>query len=542
MLREWKYYESGKKYNAKLEPAYYDTVNVNIDFFEGNQWKNVKNNGMPTPVFNILKRGVQFFVANLMSNKVKVNYTPLQFRDDGDEMFDIPAIATSEVDNLFDKFKMENRIRDALFDSAIMGDVAAHIYFNPNSKPYGGQLSVGEVPIEGEIDFELIDGMNVYFGNPNNPIVDTKTQPYIIISGRDLVENLKEEALANMGEQQNDIRSDNDTSDMAGNGDIEIDIEGDEKENGKAKYIIYYRFDKQTGTIKASKLTEKTYIYKDVDTGLSNYPIAWLCWEKQKNQYHGRAVCTSMISNQIFINRMFAMVMYHLMMSAFPKAVYDADRIAYWSNDIGTAIPVRGLGQGESIKHVGGYLETGQMSNQIIQALELAIKYTKETLGINEAMMGDINPERASGKSIIATVQQSVVPLENTKANLYEWIEDIGKILLDTMGNYYGLRPIVITDELGQKQMIEFDFERLKSTFLYTKVDVGASSYWSEIATAETLDGLLQQGAVDVLEYLEAMPQDMIANKQSLIDMVRERMAATPPPMDMPMPPEMPMM
>ena len=517
MLPEWKKYENGKTYCGRLEPNYYDTVNLNLEFFKGNQWKNLKANGMPTPVFNILKRGVQFFVANLTSNRVKVSYEPLEYRDDNIPGLDISDIATNEVDNLFDKFKMDNRIRDALFDAAVMGDVAAHLYFNPEAKPYNGTLSEAM----GEIEFELIDGTNVYLGNVNSSIVSTKTQPYIIISGRDLVSNLKDEAkMYKMNDSA--IQNDTSTDDMAGQGNIELDI--DEDTNGKAKYIIYYRYDKETKTIKVSKLTEKSYIYKDVDTGLTQYPVAWLCWEKQKNQYHGNAVCTAMIPNQIFINRMFAMVMYHLMMSAFPKAVYDADRIGNWSNEIGQAIGVTGLMPGDSIKHIAGYLEPGNMSNQIIQAIELTIQYTKECLGVNEAMMGDINPEAASGKSIIATVQQSVVPLENVKANLYEWIEDIGRILLDMMGNYYGTRPLIIRDENGQPNIIDFDFKQIRNTYLYTKSEVGNSSYWSEIASAETLDKLLQQGAIDVIEYLESVPNDFVSNKFQLLSMVKERL------------------
>ena len=531
MLQEWKKYEAGKKYNGRLDPPYYETVNLNLDFFNGNQWKNLKSNGMPTPVFNILKRGVQFFVASLMSNRVKVNFTPLEYRDDGIEGMDVSEIATNEVENLFDKFNMDNRIRDALFDAGVMGDVAAHFYWDVESKPYNGTLGLAE----GEIGFELIDGTNIYFGNPNSPIVDVKTQPYIIISGRDLVKNLKDEA--KLHRNNADIKNDNDVDDIAGSqGNIELDIDGDDDK--KAKYIIYYYYDKETKTIKVSKLCEKEYIYKDIDTGLTRYPIAWLVWEKQKNQYHGRAICTSMIPNQIFINRMFSMVMYHLMMSAFPKAVYDADKIPAWSNEIGQAIPIHGIMPGDSIKSLAGYLEPGNMSSQIIQAIELTIQYTKECLGVNEAMMGDINPESASGKSIIATVQQSVVPLENVRANLYEWCEEIGRILLDMMGNYYGQRPLVITDENGNKQVIEFDFNLLRNVYLYTKCDVGASSYWSEIASVETLENLLQAGHIDIIEFLESVPNNFLANKLELISKVKQRLESQAAIPEMPEAPE----
>ena len=43
MLQEWKKYEAGKKYNGRLDPPYYETVNLNLDFFNGNQWKNLKS-------------------------------------------------------------------------------------------------------------------------------------------------------------------------------------------------------------------------------------------------------------------------------------------------------------------------------------------------------------------------------------------------------------------------------------------------------------------------------------------------------------------
>ena len=525
-LKEWDYYLNGKKYNEKLDPPYYETVKLNLDFFGGNQWKNLKSNGMPTPVFNILKRGVQFFVSNIMSSKVKIKFSELEYRTDGIEQISVSDIATNEVENLFDKFEMDNRFRDGLFDAAITGDCAAHYYFDINKKPYGGKMRGTGSLVEGEIQHELVDGTNVYFGNPNSAILSTKTQPYVIISGRDTVDNLKDEAKEN----RENLREDNDTYDMAGSfGELEIDITGNDE--GKAKYIIFYKFNKKTQTIFASKLTENTYIYKDIDTGLSVYPIAWLTWEKIKSTYHGQAVCTSMIPNQIFINRMFAMVMYHLMMSAFPKAVYDSDRVTNWNNEIGNAIEISGLGAGESIQHVAGYLQPGNMSSQIVQVIELAIQYTKECLGINEAMMGDINPENASGKSIIATVKQSVVPLENVKANFYEWVKDQGTILVDMMGTYYGVRPLVIRGKNGQ-ELVDFDFSVMKESYLYTRCDVGASSYWSEIAEIETLDSLLGKDAITTIEYLESLPNGYIADKSDLIDKIKERLAATPMPMD----------
>jgi hypothetical protein len=70
---DWKLFEAGKKYNNSLNPPYYDTVDANLEFYAGNQWRNLDADNMPKPVFNIIKRVVQFMVAQL--SQVKQSYT-----------------------------------------------------------------------------------------------------------------------------------------------------------------------------------------------------------------------------------------------------------------------------------------------------------------------------------------------------------------------------------------------------------------------------------------------------------------------------------
>jgi hypothetical protein len=512
--KAWRLYENGKKYNNSIKPNYYDTVDANIAFFQGDQWRNLEAENMPKPVFNIIKRVITFFVASLTSSKSKLHFEPLAHSEAEEDPINPSKIANAQVNNLFEKFKMDFKIKEALFDAAITGDACAHFYFDMSKKPYGKAYD----DIKGEICMELVDGSNVYFGNGNNPRVDI--QPYIIIAGRDTVENLKEEAKQYKQSQTeiDGIKEDSEYNEQAGdNADIEVKGDG----YGKALYIIVYKKDKKTGTIKATKSVENAYIYEDIDTGLTEYPVAWMNWEKQKNQYHGRAVSTGMLPNQIFINRMFAMVMYHLMMTAFPKPIYNADVIDMWSNEIGTGIPVSGMGPEYNIRNVAGYMEPGQMSGQIINTIELAMQYTKETLGISDASLGNIDPKNTS--ATIAVQKSSAIPLENPKANLYEWIEDIGKVLFDMMGTYYGLRPVVMEIE-GQKQLVNFDFDNFKNMWFNVRADVGESSYWSEIAAIQTLDNLLAQGHIDIIAYLERVPDEYIPQKEELLSQIKQTM------------------
>lgn len=538
MTRAWELYEQGRAYNNQLEPNQYSLVNTNIAFFNGNQWLHMPDTAamrrLPKPVFNIIKRVTSLFVASLTSSDAAIYFEPLNQCGTDQEA---AQRATAEVANLLEKFKMAYRIREALFDGAQTGDYCAHFYWNPDARPYGGTLG----DCRGEIEMELVDGINVMFGNPADSNVEH--QPYILLLGRDTVEQLQEEAKAYGGDHL-DIQPDSEYDGMAGQGG-QIELTGDE--TGKALYVYLYtkvRNEDGEETVHVTKATRSAVIYEDIDTGLSRYPIAWGNWEKQKNQYHGRALVTGIIPNQIFINTMFAMVMRHLQLMGFPKTVYNADLIGQWSSEVGQAIGVRGLQPGQPISQAAYHLQPADMSAQILTVIDRAVSYTKDCLGATDAQMGNVKPDNTSALMVLQSSAQ--VPLENTRAGLYEWLEDVGAILLDMMGTYYGMRPMVRERELREpipgpdgapmllpdgsmavetvkRRVVEpYDFSRFKHLWLQMRVDVGASSYFSEIAMTQTLDNLRANGTLDVIQYLERLPDKLIPRKAELIGELKE--------------------
>ena len=538
----WKLYEAGRDYNERLVPSQYSLVETNTEFFIGNQWLHLPDTpamrGLPKPTFNIIKRVASLFIASLTSSGVALRFEPLAHygAPEGQGEEDPAAVATAEVANLLEKFKLEYRIRVALFDGAQTGDYCAHFWWDADALPYGGSFGA----YRGEIRMELVDGVNVMFGNPNT--TDVERQPYILIIGRDTVENLRREA-----REKSRVTADSEYGFQAGQGGrTELADNGDE--DGKALYCYLYTKKKVNGreTVHVTKATRDCVIFEDRDTGLSRYPIAWGNWEKQKNQYHGRALVTGIIPNQIFINTMFAMVMRHLQLSGFPKTVYNADLISGWSNEVGQAIGVRGVIPGQSIGQVAANLAPADMSNQIIAAIDKAMAYTKDCLGATDAQLGSVQPENTSALMVLQSSAE--VPLENTRAGLYEWVEDIGAILLDMMGTYYGKRPVVrerevrtteldaignavldpesglLTVKKQKRRVVEmFDFSVFKDLWMRVRVDVGASTYFSEIAMVQTLDNLRRDGTLDLIEYLERVPDKLIPRKAELIEAVRER-------------------
>ena len=538
MTRAWELYEQGRAYNNQLEPNQYSLVNTNIEFFHGNQWLHMPDTAamrrLPKPVFNIIKRVASLFVASLTSSGAAIYFEPLNQCGEDQEA---AQCATAEVANLLEKFKMEYRIREALFDGAQTGDYCAHFYWDPEARPYGGALS----PCRGEIAMELVDGINVMFGNPADSNVER--QPYILLLGRDTVESLRQEARANGGDWM-EVQPDSEFDGMAGQGG-QIELTGDD--TGKALYVYLYTKVKNADgqeTVHVTKATRSAVIFEDVDTGLSRYPIAWGNWEKQKNQYHGRALVTGIIPNQIFINTMFAMVMRHLQLMGFPKTVYNADLVGSWNNEVGQAIGVRGLQPGQPISQVAYHLQPADMSAQILTVIDRAVTYTKDCLGATDAQMGNVKPDNTSALMVLQSSAE--VPLENTRAGLYEWLEDVGAILLDMMGTYYGRRPMVrertfrepvtgpdglpqlnpdgtMAMETVTRRVVEsYDFSRFKELWLAMRVDVGASSCFSEIAMTQTLDNLRANGTLDVIQYLERLPDKLIPRKAELVEELKK--------------------
>lgn len=558
MTRAWELYERGRAYNESLTPNQYDLVETNTEFFTGNQWLRLPNTpamaGLAKPVFNILKRVASLFIASLTSSATTIRLEPLAYYDIADP--DRAGSGAAEVANammatLLEKLNFDYRLRDALFDGATAGDYCAHFWFDPAQKPYGGAFGGHR----GDIRMELVDGINVMFGNPNDR--RAQEQPYILLVGRDLVSSLRREARRHGGRAE-DVVPDAEYDRMPGLGG-KRELEED-AETGKALYVLLYekvtrreRLRDENGesvrevtTVRVTKATRTAVIYEDVDTGLSLYPIAWGNWEKQKNQYHGRALVTGMIANQIFINSMFAAAMRHLQLAAFPKTIYNADLIARWDNEIGQAVAVHGLAPGQTIGGVAYSLQPAEMSAQLFALIDKTMAYTKECLGATDVQLGNVRPDNTSAIMVMQT--QSEVPLENIRAGLYEWTEAVGEILMDLMGTYYGTRPIVVDRELEEpvagadgvplldpstgllrtrrttrRVVEEFDFSRFKELCLNLRVDVGATTYFSEIAMTQTLDNLRRDGTLDVIDYLERLPDKLLPKKQALLDELRRR-------------------
>lgn len=139
---------------------------------------------------------------------------------------------------------------------------------------------------------------------------------------------------------------------------------------------------------------------------------------------------------------------------------------------------------------------------------------------------------------IIALQRAANTPMELTKQSLYQSVEDLGRIYIDYMRAYYGKRYVQVKfttkgqnvplgmnlDDLTSNQ--EFDFSVLGKIPLSLRLDVGASAYWSEVASMQTLDNLLMQNKIGIVDYLERVPNGYITKKQELLERIKAAQGA----------------
>lgn len=481
-----------------------ETVRANENFFIGKQWEGVDAKGLPTPVYNFLKQVVLFSVANITTDNIKMQATPLACERTPEDVERVAEIVNKEFDRLFEFNRVPNLVREYMRNAAVDGDSCLFTFWDDTVDAGFG--------LRGGIRTEIVDNMRVGFGN--TACRDPQKQPYILIERREMTKELRRAAQD------------------AGNprwGDIQPDTENhntDSYKNSSERSTVLLRMwkERKTGTVWACEVSGRVMLREPWDMGLRLYPVTWINWDYIPDSYHGQALVTGLIPNQIFVNKLFAMSMISLMTSAFPRTVYDKTRIPKWNNAVGAAIGVNG----GDVSGVAKIIDPAQISPQIAQFIQTSVDYTRQFLGATSAALGETRPDNTS--AIIALQRAASIPSEITKQNLYKSIEDLGRIYLDFMAAYYGKRkvqvsmPDVGSDILAfagkdpeELETVLFDYGILNDMPMALKLDVGASSYWSEMASVQTLDNLLMQDKITIEEYLERIPDGYIPKRQELI-------------------------
>ena len=501
----WDFYEDGREFNNQVNLD--ETVRVNENFFIGKQWEGVQANGLPTPVFNILKRVVGFVIATITTENLKVNVSAFANSLNTGSYMECVRIVNEECDALMKLNSVPALVREMARNAAVDGDGCIYTYWDPT-------VNVGD-GIRGAIKSRVIENTRVFFGNPNDRSV--QDQPYIQIATREIVRNAKIRA-KNMGSKDWDqITPD----------DEDFGTQDALRTDDKCTIITTMWRNPEDGEIWAYESTMDCEIRKPWSLGIKKYPLVWFNWDYIQDSYHGQAMITGLIPNQIFINKAYAMTMLSIMRTAWPKVIFDSSRIKKWDNRIGGAIGVEGNTQGAAT-----IIDPAAVQPQIAQYIQMAIEETEESLGATASALGE---GKAYNTSAILSLQKAAAtPSEMIKQNLYHCVEEMFDIYREFMGNYYGVRKVdmptppefeqlfaFIGQSMPSEIPMEFDFGILNDYPMLLKLEVGASSFYSEVAAMQTLDNLLNNGHITIIDYLERIPDSYVPGRSKLINDTR---------------------
>lgn len=498
----WEEYERCKGFNQSID--LYDTVKVNERFISGDQWHGVKAPDMDKPVFNFLNRVVMYEVSLIVSDNIGV-VVSTQHDDDNPTSQAIARYLEQKVQDVMEDTSFQSKSRTCIRDCAVSGDCCLYVYWDED---------------DGKVKMETVPNTSVLFGNPAVNLV--QEQPYIILEQNRDLKDVRWQAYSSGIKNWEEITADADTSTR------ESDTDTDSQRPKSCTVLKKFWRDLATGNIWFTECTRTVTLREATDTEMSLYPLAWMNWETVKENYHGKAIITGLIDNQIALNRAWAGVLWHMRQNAFPKVFYDRSKIPVWDNKPGAAYGV----SGGITDAVATAFEPPKMDAMLVQIMTKLVDDSRDFMGVNDTVLGNINPTNTS--AIIAVQKATATPLELQKLAFFTFVEDIVRVTIDVLLHFLGVRPIQVKmtspDPMtGQAHEVEavamVDFGAIDYDDLKLQVDVGEAAYWSELTQVQTLDNLYSKGLIpDPVTYLEEIPDKLFPHKSAIVEKMKQAM------------------
>jgi hypothetical protein len=508
----WGLFEKGRNYH-RMTGIYTDT-DRNHRFYNGNQWEGAKLGDVEPVQKNFIKPIVKYKCAVIHDNLYAIvyssmNYENREFRPQAERFCELLNGYATKV---WEQEKMDYKGRKVTKDAAINDEGVMYVNFDKEKM----------MPVN-----EVIDKSDIYYGNENDE--DIQNQPYILIRKRipvsNAIEMAKREGIS--GEKLDYIIGDNDTFEESGDA---------AKEEVDDMVTIVYKMYKQDGTVHFSVATRWVDIVKDVDLGIKLYPVAHFVWEEKKGSARGEGEVRSLIPNQIEVNRTEVRRVLTVKYQAYPQKVVDISKISNPQalNTVGGTIRTNGQPV-EDVHKIVGTIPPAQMSNDVVELQEGLIQTSRDLAGAGDTATGQVNPEAASGRAILAVQQASQAPMTEQKESYKNFIEDIARIWLEYLIAYsengVNLEEKVPDPMTGEEtvQLVNVPQTALEQLQAVVKIDVTPKSVYDRFAQEQTIENMLVQGLFNIqrlpeLEaYVEALDDDSVAPKRKLEGII-ERM------------------
>jgi hypothetical protein len=189
----------------------------------------------------------------------------------------------------------------------------------------------------------------------------------------------------------------------------------------------------------------------------------------------------------------------------------------------------------DDVRSLVTYLNPAQISPDAYNLQNDLISSTRELAGAGDTATGQIDPERSSGKAILAIQQASQQPINEQLENFKYFLEDCAKIMYELIKVYFsqGLNIYTVVEsynELGQvesfEQPLKITKAKLEKIDMNLKIDITPTTAYDKYAQELSLENLLLKGLITIEEYTLMLPQGSAMPKDKLENMIEKRRQA----------------
>ena len=501
----WQLFELGRNYHRRTH-IYVDT-DRNFRFYNGNQWEGANLGGVEPVQKNFIKPIVKYKVAVIHDNLYAINFSSQNFENqEFQKVFGrYCEMLNRYIARVWEADKMDFKGRRITKRAAINDEGIIYVDFDQETM----------MPKS-----EIIKKNDIYYGNENDE--DIQSQPYILIRKRMPVVNAIDMALAaGMSESKIPfIVGDNDTFELSGEA---------AKEEVDDMVTVVFKMYKKDGTVHFSCATRWVTIKEDIDTGLSIYPVAHFVWEEKEGSARGEGEVRTLIPNQIEVNKTEMRRVLTVKLQAYPVKVVDVAKVVNPEqlSVVGGVLKVNNQAV-DDVNKVVGVIPPAQMSPDVVKLQEDLIQMTRELAGAGDTATGQVNPEDASGRAILAVQQASQAPMTEQKSSFKNFLEDWAKINLEYLMVYsedgVNLEEVSTDPTTGEEivQLVHVPQSVLQQLQATVKIDVTPKSPYDKFAQEQSLENYLMNGMLNAQRlsefeaYVDAMDDDSVAPKKKM--------------------------
>lgn len=506
----WGLYQKGRNFHWQM--GIYTDTDRNWRFYNGDQWGGAKLGGVEPVQKNFIQPIVKYKVAVIHDNLYAMVFKAQNVEDRAQQQLgtQICRMLNRYAARVWEKDHMDYKGRRITKAAAVNDEGILYVDFDKKTM----------MPVN-----EILDKNDVYYGDENND--DIQTQPYILIRKRMSVVEARELAIR-FGLEESElglILGDRDTFEQAGEA---------AKQEVDDRVTVLYKLYKEDGTVRFSAATRFCQLAENIDLVIPVYPLEHLIWEEKKGSARGEGEVRSLIPNQIEVNRTEMRRVLTVKDQAYPQKVAAIDLIENPDalSRVGSTIYVTGKTV-EDVRKAVFSLPPAQMSQDVKLLQDDLIKVSRDLKGAGDTATGQVNPENASGKAILAVEQAQRAPMTEQKEGYKYFLEGVGRIWLEYLiahsGNGVPLEMAVPDPESGEEivKIVKVSQSLLKKLRASVAIDITPKSVFDRFAQEQTIEilltkGLLTPAKVAELEvYERLLDDDAVAPKLKIREAIQ---------------------